>query len=198
MRTQPFKTQTHKINKIMKHLFSALLVGLLLTTCKERTSEDPQNQLPPITQNGANTAGCLVNGKVLIPRNGVSAIPTVYGLYININNYNPGYYIRLYNVEEKRRMYIYVQSQNKTGNFTINQSNGNGTGTSQTLSQMFYEIDNKKYLSSDHSGLITITRYDYPIVSGTFSATLYNEDNPSEKIQITDGRFDINVATLNK
>ncbi|MCQ4156075.1 DUF5025 domain-containing protein [Riemerella anatipestifer] len=36
------------------------------------------------------------------------------------------------------------------------------------------------------------------MVSGTFSATLYNEDNPSEKIQITDGRFDINAKTLNQ
>ncbi|WP_018676633.1 DUF5025 domain-containing protein [Riemerella columbina] len=178
--------------------FSVLSVSLLFTTCKDRTTEEAQEKLPSITQNGANTAGCLVNGKVLVPKNGVSAIPTVYGLTIDISNYTPGYYIDLYNVEEKRRIYIYVQSKNKTGNFTINQSNGNGTGTSQTLSQMFYEIDNKKYLSSDHSGLITITRYDYPIVSGTFSATLYNEDNPSEKIQITDGRFDINVTTLNQ
>ncbi|MEJ8591387.1 hypothetical protein JSO54_09075 [Riemerella anatipestifer] len=86
--------------------FSVLSVSLLLTTCKDRTTDESQDKLPPITQNGANTAGCLVNGKVLIPRNGVSAILTVYGLTISMSNYTPGYYIDLYNVEEKRRVYI--------------------------------------------------------------------------------------------
>ena len=60
---------------------------------------------------------------------------------------------------------------------------------------------NKTYWSSTNSGIIKITRSDLAtgisIYSGTFSCTLYNKDNPSETIQVTDGRFDINVATLN-
>jgi AraC-like DNA-binding protein len=32
----------------------------------------------------------------------------------------------------------------------------------------------------------------------TFYRALYNKDNPSETIQVTDGRFDINLATLNR
>ena len=51
-------------------------------------------------------------------------------------------------------------------------------------------------------GTITITRFDSTnsnnhIVSGTFELTVFNEDNPSETIEITDGRFDINLNTVN-
>lgn len=42
-----------------------------------------------------------------------------------------------------------------------------------------------------------VSKLNNPIISGTFSATLYNKDNSSEKIQITDGMFDINNETLN-
>ena len=58
----------------------------------------------------------------------------------------------------------------------------------------------KIYWSGNNSGTITITRFDYfnGIYSGIFSFTLYNNDNPTETINITDGRFDINVATLNQ
>jgi large conductance mechanosensitive channel len=58
----------------------------------------------------------------------------------------------------------------------------------------------KTYWSGNNSGTITITRFDYfnGVYSGIFNVTLYNKDNPTEIIQVTDGRFDINVATLNQ
>jgi len=55
-----------------------------------------------------------------------------------------------------------------------------------------------KYLSNTNSGTIKITRFDQDnhIISGTFELTVFNKDNPSETIKITDGRFDINWSTL--
>lgn len=58
----------------------------------------------------------------------------------------------------------------------------------------------KTFWSGSNSGIIQITRFDYfnGIYSGTFNGILYNKDIPTEKIQITDGRFDIKISTLNK
>lgn len=69
-----------------------ILSFITLTACnKDDNTETPQDQLPPITTTGANTAGCIINGKVLIPKNGSQAIggPPIYGLnLVGGNNFN--------------------------------------------------------------------------------------------------------------
>ena len=49
----------------MKNLL--LLVTILVTLSCCSNNDDNGNTLPPITQTGANTVGCLVNGKVFLP-----------------------------------------------------------------------------------------------------------------------------------
>lgn len=63
---------------------------------------------------------------------------------------------------------------------------------------MTLSYNGKVYLSGPNSGVFTVTKLSVLIISGTFKATLYNKDNPSETVQITDGRIDINAQTLNK
>ncbi|UOQ73224.1 hypothetical protein [Hymenobacter cellulosilyticus] len=52
-----------------RRVFSAplLLAILPLLQCKSDVT-GPESQLPPATQNGANTFGCLVNGRPWTPR----------------------------------------------------------------------------------------------------------------------------------
>ena len=85
------------------------------------------------------------------------------------------------------------------GDYIIGQSNNEKYSYGPNNPQIIAKIMSKTYLSSSNSGLIKVTRFDYTngIYSGIFHCTLYNMENPSEKIQITDGRFDIGVATLN-
>jgi hypothetical protein len=68
----------------MKKIFFLLLSFIAISCSKDNATETPADQLPPITQTGANTAGCIINGKVLIPKNGSQAIggSTLYGLTI--------------------------------------------------------------------------------------------------------------------
>ncbi len=52
----------------MKHLFlktAFLLFALTFSNCE---NNDPQDQLPPITQTGENTFGAIVDGSVFIPK----------------------------------------------------------------------------------------------------------------------------------
>ena len=52
----------------MKQYIIILMALAFITCCKKTDSLDAElAKLPPITQTGANTFGCLVNGKAYIP-----------------------------------------------------------------------------------------------------------------------------------
>jgi len=51
----------------MKKLLLVLTLTLTLSSCTKNNPFRGNDQLPPETQTGANTVGCLINGKVFIP-----------------------------------------------------------------------------------------------------------------------------------
>ena len=193
---------------------------LALSSCSKNndTPQTPQDQLPQITTIGANTAGCIINGKVLIPKNGINGISgyPIYGLvtYAGPNfsspDFNDYYAIKIMNLKDKGLNYsVYVHLNNINAgaiNYTVGQSNGeyfiDGPNTPHIIVQEFNNniFTGKLFLSIASYGIIKINRFDYPnhIISGTFNCTLYNKDNTAETISVSDGRFDINTATLNQ
>lgn len=199
----------------MKKILLALTIGLAAMGCRDREKE-AQDQLPPITQTGANTAGCLVNGKVLIPKNGSQNFggPPAYGLKsLQGDDFWPNQddwkVIKITNYinSDKGELYIYIDNMKKgKGDYIIGQSDGEFFPYGPKNPHMIYRViknnNQLTYYSSDNCGIINFTKadlmYGVSLYSGTFFATLYNKDNPLDKIQITEGRFDINNLTLNK
>jgi hypothetical protein len=201
----------------MKKTILILATILLITSCSKNddTPTIPLDQLPAITITGANTAGCLIDGKVLIPKNGSQAIggSPSYGLKLNAGgNFHPptigGDYFQLEIANKKDNdgagIILWIKNMsNSTGNYIVGQSNGElysyGPNNNQIIAGIRLNGINKTYYSGNDAGTITITRFDYAngVYSGIFNSTLYNKDEPTEKIQITDGRFDIKIATLN-
>jgi hypothetical protein len=198
----------------LKYLIVTL--ALLLFGCTKTETPTPQDTLPPITQVGANTAGCIFDGKVLVPKNGSQAFggPSNYGLTTGagINFHSPiigddYFYVWIQNYKDADGFDIYIHLNDVTqgvGNYIIGQSNGqkfsNASNNPQIILEKHYGISPyKKYVSSINSGTISISRFDYPngIYSGTFNCSLYNTNNTSEIIRVSNGRFDINIATLN-
>ena len=192
-----------------------LFFFLALASCsKDNNTVD--DKLPPITQTGANTAGCIINGKVIIPKNGSQVIggSPNYGLIKSQgNNFWPNkddyWQLEIANKKEANGSGIILWIKNmQTGNgdYNVEQSNGelyaDGPNNNQIIVGITKNGVNKTYFSSPNSGIIKILRSDLSvgtsIFSGTFNCTLYNKDVPSEIIQITEGRFDINGLTLNK
>ncbi|KMQ67526.1 hypothetical protein ACM44_14780, partial [Chryseobacterium koreense CCUG 49689] len=61
----------------MKNLILIFALATLSLACG-RSSENQQDtynpQLPPITQTGANTFGCKINGVVMVPRNSIGYV----------------------------------------------------------------------------------------------------------------------------
>lgn len=202
----------------MKKISILLLTTIILTSCtKDSTTETPADTLPPATTSGANTAGCYINGKLLIPKNGSQAIggPALYGLTTGVGiNFNAPIigddyrYINIKNFKDADGDEIYLHLNDMTqglGNYTVGQSNGQYYTNSLPNNNIVVRKNinttyETTYLSSSNSGIITFTRFDYQngIYSGIFNCTLYNVDNPSQIIQVTDGRFDIRIATLNQ
>ena len=200
----------------MKKIFFLLLSFIAISCSKDNSIETPADQLPPITTTGANTAGCIINGKVLIPKNGSQAIggSPLYGLTIGGgihfnapiigDNY---FYVSIQNLKDSGGGGVYIHFNDMTqgaGIYTIGQSNGdyymNGPNNPQIIARTYDSTNTGKiFYSSPNSGSINVTRFDYNngIYSGTFNCTLYNKDNPLDIIHLSDGRFDINVATLN-
>ena len=202
----------------MKTTILILATILMLTSCSKNddTPTIPLDQLPAITTTGANTAGCLIDGKVLIPKNGSQAIggSPSYGLKLNAGgNFHPptigGDYFQLEIANKKDTdgagIILWIKNMsNGNGNYIVGQSNGElynlGPNNNQIIVGITKNGINKTYYSGTNAGTITVTRFDYAngVYSGIFSSTLYNKDEATEKIQITDGRFDIKLATLNQ
>jgi hypothetical protein len=80
----------------MRNFLLFFSLTLLFGACELFPEAEPENTLPPITQVGANTFGCKVNGEVWLPKNepglfSNSALKWELGwnsLYINPENHN--------------------------------------------------------------------------------------------------------------
>jgi hypothetical protein len=197
----------------MKNLAIILTFTILFVSCSKKDDEPqiPIDQLPLITTTGANTAGCIINGLVIIPKNTINSTSgfPVYGLRSGsgINFQLPiigddYWYINIANLQAKGKHYwIYLHINDLTngvGKYNIGQSNSefyaDGPNNPQIIvRETFDGISGKTFISGQNSGIIDVKKFDNlsSIISGTFNCTLYNKDNSSEIIPITEGRFDM-------
>ena len=197
----------------MKKLIYILSFFLLLSGCsKDNNPTDPLAKLPPETQTGANTFGCIINGQVFYPRDGTSSLFNPGGKGLKIwgapggnREYNEFEIRNLQDGKPCSRMIIHLQSlhQNQIGDYIWKTSNFqnsiDGLMQNYVFARIFDSTSNswKFYGSYENSGKVTITKYanDNTIISGTFSGKL-RLFNGTDEIEIQSGRFDINKATL--
>ncbi len=173
-------------------IYTCLLFVILNTQC-EKDTPDPNNipGLPPATQIGANTFGCLVNGKPWVPAgsNGTANLSIDYDSGINngifniaaINNVSASQYSRIWigiddSINILKSPYTLVIN-NKSIAFIKYSKNGNCIVRS---------FDNDVI----SSGKITITKHDKAtrIISGNFEA--YLSKIGCDTVKLTEGRFD--------
>jgi len=183
----------------MKNILFAIVCFAFISSCGRGSGDStPPETLPPATQNGANTAGCYVNGTLLLPKNGSQSIggSPKYGL--DLNSIGNDYYIDIKNWENGNHLYLFIKNLTTVGNYPVLQSGGVATPNTQNNTQMLLQCNGNTFISADNAGTVEVTNFSYPLFSGKYSAILYNKTNPSETIQITEGRFDINRQTLNQ
>jgi hypothetical protein len=168
---------------------SKILLGLLIAYALNSCSlfSDPEPELPPATQIGANTLGFKVNGKNWVPKNDTKFPPNTpenikLAVSSGLTDYN------LLFIDGKR---VDIKGE-KDSFFSIELYNFDGT-TNYSPIAMSYSQTNVGSWSAvkNKPWKINITKLDTVnyICAGTFSFT--GVDSQGGTVAITDGRFDV-------
>ena len=165
-----------------------LLLILLLTRCSGcDVLPTPKEELPPIIKEGKNTFGCLVNGKLWLPKgnNGTSNLdlsydPTYDGGTLDIASY------RILSDQDRQYLYIYMTNLSKAGIYKLNDLKV-GSATFDYSIKCNYNRDSSVY----RNGILDVTKFDLlsKIISGTFEFSLVRSS--CDTLKVTQGRFDM-------
>jgi len=177
----------------MKQLLLPALALALLTQCqKSAPAPDPtkpEDQLPPATQTGANTFGCLVNGQPWTPQgyNGSSNYSVVYDAKLNGGNFD----LKTYRYPDKSNDFqgisLNILTNARVGTFSIQGPDTRAVFNDNTNGCYWSSRDNT---TTYRRGSLTITRLDLAagVIAGTFEFTLYQPG--CDSVRVTQGRFD--------
>ena len=179
-----------------KRIYSFIMFFAFILFVAGSCEKDKNPQLPPITQTGAGTFGCLVNGDIWLPEL-VIAFPTepkVSAELVRENGYRMWEIGASQGAASSFYFGIYEDSL-KIGkiNISVDEMIGRGIGL------YFFS---KKFESSSFaweeglSGELNITKLDTVnmILSGTFWFDAINMLN--EKVEVRDGRFDLIIDQI--
>lgn len=171
--------------KKLKTLALGILLFSAISCCKDKD----EDKLPPETQEGKNTFGCLVNGKVWVPTGITFPSP-------NINAEVSKTQFRIGALKSKGGYVSFnIQFQPSSGIFNLNNEKcmaayGNSTAN------CYYRTD-----SITSIGTLEITKFDSinNIISGRFSFNAskflivgtVSDESCDSTVTITEGRFDI-------
>ena len=159
---------------------------VLLSICFSACEED--DELPSITSEGKNTFGCLVNGKLWLPK-GSFNVPKTSA------DYTSGYFLAFSARSENARFRFTVEEPIMINNrYDL-------TDTTHVRANYTDRSDDDLCFYEDYhvlSGSLEITKFSLQnqnkVLSGTFEFTTYNPDC-SDTIKVTEGRFDIGDIT---
>lgn len=194
---------------------NSIILALFLLMMGCSSDSNPEDGLPKETQTGANTFGCLIDGKLLVPRSGNNNIvnplsgailsrgfpEASFDYYeLEITDYKSTHYVNLL-------FHMHNAPNNGLGTFEINESNGMRDVDGYPHNYIYCIIFDKKtnsyqkYVSYENSGSFTITTLIISpptgsILSGRFNCKLKNINNLDDELEITNGRFDINSRTI--
>lgn len=182
-----------------KHILILLLpLLLILTNCKKDDDhvKDPVELLPPATQTGANTVGCLVNGEAFLPKGGgLSGNKNCFYQFVD-GGYHFGLSFRIIVNNDTQSVSLFTRDKViEEGQTYILDANrfvdtiGRGAG----YSHFNYDagIENYYFTTTAVTGEMTITKLDFEnnIVSGTFWFDAINDNG--DIVEIREGRFDM-------
>lgn len=175
---------------------TAVLLAALLGLSQCKKTSRPLVNLPPATQSGANTFGCLLNGQPWLPTYGyLGSTPPLRVTYDP--NYGGGsLQIRAYRIvsglPDGQNMLIGGSSISSPGSYVISSVGPAGvtysTGLQSGPCQEYYIYNKAPGFSMN--GQLDIIRLDQTkgIIAGTFAFTL--AQTGCDTLKVTQGRFD--------
>lgn len=179
----------------MKRFLLFFLCSLLIgSSCRKHKTGNPVDQLPPETQTGANTFGCLVDGKVFKPKGDPFAGPVIKAQYQFVNG-KQGFGISGSRSDAQTTQAIGVFGDSvfiNLGTYTLTSLNQSGRLHGRFIFSQIGTLGNRYYTNETQRGEITIKHFDTvnQIVSGTFWFDAL-DSTTGKIVQIREGRFDL-------
>lgn len=183
----------------MKKLLLLLLTTFTLSCCNKGDDDQPKTELeklPPATQTGANTAGCLVNGVAFLPK-GYFTTGALVCNYIDGKDFVLGINERIIqgSTDNIRSISVFSRNQNLHDNvgvsFQLNEDVANSKAGTYMINAPSAPDPNYYSTNSIVTGELKITHHNYnqAILSGTFWYDAVNSNG--EIVKIREGRFDM-------
>ena len=199
------KSKIHEHQKNILKMVSKKTILLLFLICifgcdnnddKPNTPKTELDKLPPATQTGANTAGCLVNGVAFLPKGFLTA-GNLSCNYIDGKDFSLRVSERIMQSSNDniRTIFLFSDNQNLHDNvgviFPLMQYGANSKSGEYIINAAAFP--NPDYYSTNTivTGELFITYHNYnqAIISGTFWFDAINSNG--EIVQIREGRFDM-------
>jgi len=174
------------MRQLISILIILILLPLLAVECEDPMVEEPPYELPPITQEGANTFGCLINGEVWLPASDTRNLKPIEANYPFINAFD-------------------IHVRNTIGNadfFNIGLKDTSNIWEGQTYrlydrqdATFSFELDDCLFVNGYQGGQIVagelfVSKYNIrpEFISGTFWFTAVSD---CDTVFVTEGRFDL-------
>ncbi|MGG8497229.1 DUF6252 family protein [Tenacibaculum sp. TC6] len=181
-----------KLTTLLKKKLVLLALVATFTNCSKDDIIKPQTELPPITQTGENTVGCLVDGKVFLPHQKKPfGVPSTTCFYQFLDGaYEFG--LRFFNDQQNVIRQVIVGT-NKL-EFTEGQTYQLKAELPENSAYAYFTLGGQYgYGTTDTiTGELTITKLDptKSIISGTFWFDA-ERITDGKIIKIREGRFDM-------
>lgn len=187
-----------KALKLKPYTFYLFIAFLLVTGMKCKKDETGIEALPPATQEGKNTFGCLVNGEAFTPKGSNLGGPVLSSYYQYLNSPTAqGYF---FNVSAD------MEGDNISKSISIGANNVIIKQGSKYQLKNYPNVDevyarliiisnsgtiNQYETINIYKGELLISKFDETkqIVSGTFWFDAVNKNG--EKVEVREGRFDV-------
>jgi len=183
----------------MKHIIYLLLLVIVTgftQCCKEKPTSNNTDTpgLPPATQTGANTFGCLLNGEPWMPQGNNGS-----GNNLSID-FDPGFNNGVFGIAAYKAVLGMPNTQgigigvkdslnnlNFPKTFTFSRTSLFRASADKDVSCMLLSVD----LNTSSTGELTISKLDRQnrIIAGRFNFTLHQ--NGCDTLKVTNGRFDM-------
>ena len=170
-------------------LFTLSVLALILS-CKKSNRPD---QLPEVSTEGKNTFGCLVDGKVFVPK-------VRFNSMLNLSAYYAGAPIPQLSIDAPRyeseqiRGTLYFQSQGifLAEGATYKLGRPGTTGVVYAIYVHTVDFEPTSYESSPElNGELHILKLTAKIISGTFTYDAVSLEG--KRVEIRNGRFDLSL-----
>ncbi|MEO6832120.1 MAG: DUF6252 family protein [Chitinophagaceae bacterium] len=169
-----------------------LMFGVLVfPSCKKASTPDPLAQLPAASHNGANTLGCLVNGKAFVVNVGQANWNHPLGVSFGAISNGSWYISGNLSPEYLQISFDGNSNSKRIGTYMLGNNSATQGSYSNPQNGMAILGNTEFTTNSTLTGAITIDYFENNIASGTFNFDAANDSGVV--VHITNGRYDMKV-----